>query len=101
MFANVDISLLNGTLNTYSRNEVSAFVADSIFFFFWMKTKIYLKAKLLEKTFVLLCLVSLLKLDLGLRLALRFKAGFLITFLLTAVLSKEISTDNLVGMRWL
>lgn len=30
------------------------------------KTKIYLKAKLLEKPFVLPCLVSLLKLDLGL-----------------------------------
>ena len=31
-----------------------------------METKIYLKAKLLEKPFVLPCLVSLLKLDLGL-----------------------------------
>ena len=38
------------------------------------KTKIYLKAKLLEKPFVLPCLVSLLKLDLGLPPGLVFQS---------------------------
>ena len=57
-----------------------------------MKTKIYLKAKLLEKPFVLPSLVLLLKLDLGLPQppALCFKSWSLNTSLLTSLVQGDI-----------
>jgi hypothetical protein len=53
-----------------------------------MKTRIYLKLRLLEKLFVLPCLVSILKLDLGLPPGLAFQSWISITSLLTTEMSK-------------
>jgi hypothetical protein len=65
----------------------------SIFNFLMMEAKIHLKAKLLEKTFVLPCLESFLKLDLGLLPGLAFRAESLMKSVLTTVLSKGKSTE--------
>lgn len=55
----------------------------------------------LEKLFVLPCFVSLLKLDLGLLPGFAFQSWVSKCILLTTVLSKGISTEYLMGVRWL